>query len=147
MKRHPTLVRLAALTCLVGILASSFGCYTPAQFYVPRFPVIPKPERPQLQNIPGAELSKMTLESQNAVISNFNHLMDYARKLEVGIDEYNKFAEGKNAQFSPSIAKRDVAPIPAEPMVGPVIPVEVWDGKTPFTKPNPQWDGKSQFTK
>jgi len=42
------------------------------------------------------ETAKM---SQEAVASNMNALMNYAKKLEVGIDEYNKFATEKNKAF------------------------------------------------
>lgn len=94
---------MAALTLALGILASSSGCclFRGAEYYTPRMPVIPKPDRPQLQNIAGTEMQKMSPDAQKAVAGNINALMDYSRKLEVGIDGYNKFAAEKNEQFGP----------------------------------------------
>lgn len=92
-----------------------------AQYYTPRYPVIPKPARPQLVNVTGDELGKMSPAASAAVTTNFDKLMDYARKLEIGIEEYNKFAVEKNLAFTPK------AKLPEKK--------QKWDGKSPFTKP------------
>lgn len=85
---------------MTGILVSSCG----ATFYHPRYPILPLPEnsntweeaRPELENIPGSEMSKMSPEARKAVANNFNGLIDYSRKLEATIEKYNVFAETKN---------------------------------------------------
>lgn len=85
----------------LGILASSSGCclFRGAEYYNPRMPVIPKPDRPQLQNVAGTEMQKMSPDAQKAVAGNINALMDYSRKLEAGVNGYNEFAAEKNKAF------------------------------------------------
>jgi hypothetical protein len=78
----------------IGTLASSCAQFQGAVYYNSRFPIIPKPDRPNLVSVD--EPAKM---SQEAVASNMNALMNYAKKLEIGIDEYNKFAAEKNKAF------------------------------------------------
>jgi hypothetical protein len=90
-----------ALALTIGTLGSSCAFFQGAGYYTPRFPVIPKPERPDLVDVSGDEVKKMSPEAQKAVVDNTNALMDYAKKLEVGIDEYNKFASEKNKAFEP----------------------------------------------
>lgn len=137
-------LRTAASMFLIGIAAVSFGCRTPvAEYYSPRFPVIPMPDRPQLADIPGGELIKMSGEAQTAVSGNISSLIGYARKLEAGIDEYNAFAETQNVAFRPAEV------IPDSPMVASARAPEkpVWDGKSMFTSSASSWDGKSLFTR
>jgi hypothetical protein len=92
---------MVVLTLAIGTLGSSCAFFQGAGYYNPRFPVIAKPDRPKLANITGDEMKKMSPEAQKAVADNTNSLMDYAKKLEVGIDEYNKFAAEKNKAFEP----------------------------------------------
>jgi hypothetical protein len=86
-------------------LASSCACFQGAGYYNPRFPIIPKPDRPKLTDVSGGEMKKMSPEAQQATIGNVNALMDYAKKLEIGIDEYNKYAVEKNKAFEPEKVK------------------------------------------
>ena len=92
---------MVALALVIGTLGSSCAYFRGANYYNPRFPIIPKPDRPKLVDVSGIEVKKMSPESQKAVIDNTNALMDYAKKLEVGIDEYNKYAAEKNKKFEP----------------------------------------------
>ena len=62
-----------------------------------RMPILERPDRPTLVNIPGTEMQKMSAAARNDVAGNFNKLIDHVRKLEIAIDEYNIFAEAKNA--------------------------------------------------
>jgi len=93
-----TRIRLVAISLTValaiGTLASSCAHFQGAVYYNSRFPIIPKPDRPNLVTVD--ETAKMSPE---AFASNMNALMNYAKKLEVGIDEYNKFAAEKNKAF------------------------------------------------
>jgi hypothetical protein len=84
----------------VGMLGSSgCGIFRGADYYSPRYPVIPLPDRPQLQNVSGSEMGKMSEDAQKAVAGNMNSLMDYSRKLEIGAREYNEYAEEHNKVF------------------------------------------------
>lgn len=99
---------MAALA--IGTLASSCAYFQGANYYNPRFPVIPKPDRPKLVSVSADETNKMSPEASKAVSDNMYALMDYARKLEVGIDEYNKFAAEKNKAFAPPATTEKVKP-------------------------------------
>jgi len=74
-------------------------CPSCTTYYQNRFPVLERPERPRLADVPAAEMTKMGEQARHDVAGNFNSLIDYARKLEVAIDEYNVFATRKNRQF------------------------------------------------
>jgi hypothetical protein len=50
-----------------------------------KYPIIPKPDRPQ----------EVTVDS----------LKVYSMKLEVGIDGYNKYAKDRNSEFEKSLSK------------------------------------------
>jgi len=88
---------LSGLVILVVLLPFGVGCQS--HFYHARLPLLEKPVRPQLQNVAGTEMKKMSPEAQQAVSSNFNKLLDHVKKLEAALDEYNKFAEGKNKEI------------------------------------------------
>ncbi len=88
MKRY-----LAILAVLTVAVMTSGCCST---FYHPRYPVLERPDRPKLINVPGTEMTKMSAEAQKDVTTNFNSLIDYARKLEVAIDTYNLYATEQN---------------------------------------------------
>lgn len=82
----------------VALLTLSTGCRT---VYVQgRMPILERPERPKLENVDGAEMKKMSAAARHAVTSNFNSLLDYVRKLEIAVDEYNKYAVEKNETFT-----------------------------------------------
>lgn len=72
---------LMILILILGMLASS-GCARYVYVH-PRYPILPKPERPQLDNNHKENTKK---------------LMKYARQLETAVDEYNKYAEEKNKE-------------------------------------------------
>ena len=65
-------------------------------YYHARFPVIERPDRPQLENVSGDEMKKMSPEAQQAIAGNFNKLIDHTRKLEASVDTYNVYAEEQN---------------------------------------------------
>jgi hypothetical protein len=83
-----TVVLLSA----VSILGSSCG----ATFYHARFPILEKPDRPQLKDIPGSEMKKMEDPVRLDTINNFNLLINHIRKLEVTLDMYNSHANEQN---------------------------------------------------
>ena len=87
-----SLAKTVVLTSALGILASSCG----ATYYHARFPVLDKPDRPELKNIPGSEMKKMSDEARLDTIENFNKLINYSRKLEGTIDIYNNHAKEQN---------------------------------------------------
>jgi len=88
--------RRSVIVLLLIVVPLCTGCTT---FVHNRFPVLERPERPQLANVPGEEMQKMSVQARQDVADNFNKLIDYTRKLEVAVDEYNAFAERKNQEF------------------------------------------------
>jgi hypothetical protein len=87
----------AKTTLIVLVLLLAAGCKT--TYYHTRFPVLERPERPKLENVAGTEMKKMSPAAQMAVGDNFNKLLAYVKKLEIAVDEYNKFAEEKNKSY------------------------------------------------
>ena len=77
---------------VLGLFAT--GCKS--TYYHARFPVIERPDRPQLENVSGDEMKKMSPEAQQAIAGNFNKLIDHTRKLEASVDTYNVYAEEQN---------------------------------------------------
>ena len=66
-----TKIRLTARSLMaalaIGTLASSCAYFQGANYYNPRFPVIPKPDRPKLVSVSADETNKMSPEAQKAV--------------------------------------------------------------------------------
>lgn len=89
--KKTSMLRIAMLV-LVLLLGSSCG----ATYYHARFPVLEKPDRPQLKDIPGSEMKKMDDEVRKDTINNFNLLINHVRKLEATIDIYNNHAKEQN---------------------------------------------------
>jgi len=81
---------------MTSILASSC-CKT--TYYHARFPMIEKPSRPQLHNIPASEMMKMSQPTQKAIASNFNALIGHEKEYERRVDLYNEFAAAKNQEL------------------------------------------------
>ena len=73
-----TLILMSGLT----ILASSCGT---TQFFNQKYPIIPIPERPSIS-------SDLTEED-------FKKMARYAKKLEIGIKEYNEYAKRQNVKI------------------------------------------------
>jgi hypothetical protein len=65
-----------------------------------RMPILDKPNRPELVNIPGAELGKLDPNVASDISKNFIELLKYGKQLEVTIDTYNKFASEENSKLS-----------------------------------------------
>ena len=87
-----SLLTTVVLLSAISILGSSCG----ATFYHSRFPVLEQPARPQLKDIPGAEMKKMDDPVRLDTINNFNLLINHIRKLEATIDIYNNHAKEQN---------------------------------------------------
>jgi len=62
------------------------------------YPVIPVPERPQLPKLTRAQIAEPNQETAEKLEQAVIDLKTYARKLEIGISEYNTYAKGKNEQ-------------------------------------------------
>jgi len=90
-------MRTAVLISIILISLSSTGCKS--VYYHERMPILEKPLKPKLDNIPGSEVKKMSPLAQKVVAENFNKLIDYSKKLEIAVDVYNKHALEKNQQF------------------------------------------------
>lgn len=71
------------LTALILGMAVNSGCVRYVYVH-PRYPIIPKPDRPKL--------------SPSDLTNNTQLLMSYAKKLEIGVDGYNKYAREKNSE-------------------------------------------------
>jgi len=65
-------------------------------WFQPRYPILERPQRPRLENISSEELVKMSREEQQKIERNFEKLIDYSRKLEISVDEYNVYAREQN---------------------------------------------------
>jgi len=72
---------LMTLILILGIMVTS-GCRRYVYVH-PRYPILPKPERPKLNQDHKDNTKK---------------LMKYARQLETAVDEYNKYATEKNKE-------------------------------------------------
>jgi hypothetical protein len=79
---------------VILVLLATVGCKS--IYYHPRFPVLERPERPKLVNVPGTEMQKMSPTARKDVTDNFNKMIAYSRKLEVAVDTYNKHAKKQN---------------------------------------------------
>jgi len=85
-------MRRIAILAIVSVFG--VGCHT--TYYHARFPVLERPERPILSNVAGSEMVKMSDDARRIVVGNLNALIDYSKKLEVTVDEYNKYAVEQN---------------------------------------------------
>lgn len=79
------------VTLLMLLLMS--GC---CGWFQPRYPILRRPDRPRLDNIPAEEVVKMSPEAQEKVERNFERLIDYCHKLEIAIENYNEYAREQN---------------------------------------------------
>jgi len=79
---------------LIVVLIAASGCQS--VYYNPRFPVLEKPDRPKLANVPAVEMKKMSPDARKGIADNFNKLIDYSRKLEAAVDRYNEHAKKQN---------------------------------------------------
>lgn len=84
---------------LAVILVMLFAAGCKSHYYNARFPVLEKPDRPALVNVPGAEMKKMSPRARKDVAGNFDKLIDHVRKLEAAIDRYNEHARKMNEEF------------------------------------------------
>jgi len=84
------------LLLVVALLAAA-GCKS--HYYNARFPVLERPGRPVLENVPAAEMKKMSPKARKDVAGNFDKLIDYSRKLEAAIDRYNEHARKMNEEL------------------------------------------------
>lgn len=88
-----SLLKMVVLLSAISILASSCRSTT---YYHARFPVLERPARPQLKDIPGVEMKKMDDKVRLDTIENFNKLINYSQKLEATIEIYNNHAKEQN---------------------------------------------------
>ena len=95
-------MRIITLTVLLMVFTSCKSIY-----YHQRLPVIEKPVKPKLENIPGSEMEKLSPEARKSITGNFNKLIDYSKKLEAGIDTYNEYAKKQNDQIGKKEKKED----------------------------------------
>jgi len=95
--------RLVLALLLVVILTILPGCRT--VYYNQRFPILERPGRPALANVPGSEMQKMSSSAQEDISGNFDSLIDYVKKLEAAIDTYNDYAREKNENIT--VSSRD----------------------------------------
>ncbi len=84
---------------LISMILITLGSGCKSTYYHERFPILEKPLKPKLENVPGTEMKKMSPVAQRVVGSNFNKLLDYTKKLEIAVDTYNKYATEQNQQF------------------------------------------------
>ena len=70
------------------------GCGT--TYYHPRYPILEVPDRPQLENISGSELSGVSAETKAKLVGNQNKSIDHIKKLEAAIETYNEYATEQN---------------------------------------------------
>lgn len=61
-----------------------------------KYPIIQTPQRPELHIIKESELSGLSDDVIKKLIENDDRLKMYLKKLEVAIDEYNRWASGEN---------------------------------------------------
>lgn len=80
-----------SISILLLLLAS--GC---CGWFQPRYPILERPQRPILKNISGEEMAKLSSQSQHDIQQNFEKLISYSKKLEVAIDDYNRYANEQN---------------------------------------------------
>jgi hypothetical protein len=66
------------------------------RFIYPRYPILPAPERPTLENVTDEEFLVLSPAARSAIGNNFNKLLTYVKQLEAAIKEYNEFAEEEN---------------------------------------------------
>jgi len=86
------------------------GCQSPfseTRFVRQRYPILKTPDRPQLKNIAGEEMRKMSPQAQKDVADNFNALIDYSRKYEATVNVYNSFAVEQNEASKMYVGIRD----------------------------------------
>ena len=76
---------------LILVLMMAVGCKS--NYYHPRFPVLERPERPKLANVPGSEMKKMSPAARKDVADNFNNLLGNSNNLEAAVDTYNEHAK------------------------------------------------------
>lgn len=87
-----SLLKMVVLLSAISILGSSCG----ATYYHARFPILEQPSRPQLKDIPGSEMKKMSDPVRLDTINNFNMLINHIRKLEATVEIYNNHAKEQN---------------------------------------------------
>jgi hypothetical protein len=80
------------------------GCFVDSEPYVvvynPRYPVYDVPKGPQLQNVPGSEMNKLSPDARRAIKENFEKEIQYSARLRTVLETYNDFARRQNAQES-----------------------------------------------
>lgn len=91
------LVMFAVCVVALHLAGCSFETHKPAQRNM--LPTIEKPDRPKLEPFTSEELktySGLPEEVRKKLEANNSRLQEYARKLEVGADEYNGYAKYNN---------------------------------------------------
>lgn len=66
------------------------------EYITERYPVYKIPERPSLSDLPGEDIQKLTKETQEKIINNYNLLIQYAEAIKQIVINYNKYAIEKN---------------------------------------------------
>jgi len=82
---------MKTLILVIGLSLLS-SCQT-TQLVNQKYPIIPKPDRPTL--------------SQDLDEEDIKKLIRHIKKLEIGIDEYNKYAEEENLKIEQHFENRD----------------------------------------
>ena len=93
-------MRRTVALAVVLLLLVPLGAGCGHTYYHQRLPVLERPERPVLADVPGEEMRKMSPEARRDVVGNFNMLIDYCRELEEAVDRYNRFAELENKRMT-----------------------------------------------
>jgi hypothetical protein len=77
---------------MIGLMILTSSCST-TSYYHRKLPIIPVPDRPSLSS----DLDK----------SDFEAMIRYAKKLEVGIRSYNEYAEEENKKLEDQFEERN----------------------------------------
>jgi hypothetical protein len=89
---------MLTVAVIVFVAPLLVGCWG-GGYYEARLPVLERPNRPILYDIPASEMQKMSPEARKSVVANFDSLIGYTQKLEIAVDGYNKFAAERNKQY------------------------------------------------
>ena len=79
-------------------MVSSTGCWVSVKWAKQRMPIIPKPERPVMQDLTASELEPLSTETKSKIANNYDELIKYSKRLELTIDFYNDYAKAQNSE-------------------------------------------------
>jgi len=92
-------MRKMFLVLTIGMLALN-GCVFDRYIYVhDRYPILNKPDRPQIAKVTSEELAPLNDEVKAKIIKTVKDLKDYSEDLEIAVDEYNLYATEKNLEY------------------------------------------------